>query len=107
MLHPVHFGETVVLRKYFDGRVVIGTRVAHEVKGSPVVRLVDGIKEDHARGAAGARPSEGDAEGAHDERLVEFLHVGIARLCRDGEERVTQLLEDGGDVSQFRHDEEG
>ena len=31
VFHPANFCETVVLRKYFDGRVVIGTRVVHEV----------------------------------------------------------------------------
>ena len=108
VFHPSNFGETVVLQKSFDGRVVIGTRVAHEVKGhSPVVRLVDGIGEDHSRGVAGSRSSEGDAEGAHHERLVELLQVDIARLCRDGDKHVARLLEDGGDVSQFGHNEGG
>ena len=69
-----------------------------------MVRLVDGIWEDHAGGAAGGRPIEGDAEGAHDERLVEFLQVRIAWLCCYGAEHVARLLEDGGDVSQFGHD---
>ena len=49
-----------------------------------MVCLVDGIGEDHAGGAASSRTSEGDAEGAHDERLVESLEVEIARLFRDG-----------------------
>ena len=69
--------------------------------------LVDGIGEDHSRGAAGGLPSEGDTKGAHDNRLVELLQVGIARLRRDGDERFARLLEDGGDVSQFGHDEGG
>ena len=89
VFHPAHFGKTVVLWKSFDGRVVIGPRVAHEIESSPVVRLVYGIGEDHAGGAAGSLPSEGDAMGAHDERLVELLQVGIARLCRDVTRTVT------------------
>ena len=72
-----------------------------------MVPLVDGIREDHAGGTAGGCPSEGDAKGAHDERLVESLQVGIARIHRDGAERVACLLEGGGDVSQFGHDEGG
>ena len=69
--------------------------------------LVNGNGEDHAGGAAGSCPSEGDAKVAHNERLVELLQVGIARLRRDGAKRVDRLLEDGGDVSQFGHDEGG
>ena len=99
----------------FDLRVVVRTRVAHEIEGPSEIRLVDGIEEDHsggaaegaAKGAAGSCPSEGDAKGAHDERLVESLQVRIARLCRDGAKRVARLLEDGGDVGQFGHDEGG
>ena len=72
-----------------------------------MVCLVDGIEEDHAGGAAGGRPREGDTKGAQDERLVESLQVGIARICRDGAGRVASLLEDGGDFSQFGHDERG
>ena len=72
-----------------------------------MVCLVDGFGEDHSGGAASGRPNEGDAEGAHDERLVELLEVGIARLCRDGDEHVARLLEDGVDVDDFRHDEGG
>ena len=45
-----------------------------------MVRPVDGIMEDHSGGAAGGRPSEGDAKGAHNESLVESLQVGIVRL---------------------------
>ena len=72
-----------------------------------MVPLVDGFGEDHAGGAASGRPSEGDAKSARDNRLVELLKVGIARLCRDGAERVARLLEDGVDVGQFGHDEGG
>ena len=97
----------VVLREPFYVWVVVGARVTHIVEGPSVVRLVDGFGEDYARGAARGRPSEGDAEGAHDERLVELLEVGIARLCRDGAERVARLLEDGVDVSEFGNDEGG
>ena len=107
VFHPTHFLETVVLRKSFDVRVIIGARVPHEIEGSPVVRLVDGIGEDHAGGAAGGCTNEGDAKGAHDERLVELLQVGIVRLRRDGAERFARLLEDNGDVGQFGHDEGG
>ena len=108
VFHPTHFGDMVVLRKSFDGQVVIGTRVANEDEGhSLVVCLVDGIGEDHAGGAAGGRPSEGDAEGAHNECLVESLQVGIARICHAGAKRVAHIMEYGGDVSQFGHDEGG
>ena len=72
-----------------------------------MVCLVDGFGEDHAGGAVSGRPSEGDAEGAHDERLVESLKVGITRLRRDGVERLACLLEDGVDVGEFRHAEGG
>ena len=72
-----------------------------------MVCLVDGFGEDHVRGAAIGCPSEGGAEGTHDERLVELLEVGIARLCRDGAERVARLLEDVGDVGELGHDEGG
>ena len=37
----------------------------------------------------------------------ELLQVSIARLRRDGAKYVARLLEDGGDVSQFVHDEGG
>ena len=87
MLHPSHLEETVVLRELFDVWVVVRARVAHEVKGPSAVRLLDGFGEDHTGGVAGGHPSEGDAKGAHDERLVELLKVGIARLCRDGDKR--------------------
>ena len=32
VFHPTLFGETVILRNYFDGLVVIGMRVVHEVE---------------------------------------------------------------------------
>ena len=60
--------------------------------------------EDHAGGAASGRPSEGDSESAHDERLVETLEVGIARLCGDGAKCAARLLEYGVDVGEFRYD---
>ena len=69
-----------------------------------MVRLVDGFVEDHARGAASGGPSEGDAEIAHDERLIETPEIGIARLYGDGTERVACLLEDGVNFSEFGHD---
>ena len=46
-----------------------------------MVCLVDSFGKDQAGGASSGGPSEGDAERAHDERLVETLEVGIARLC--------------------------
>ena len=92
-LHPSHLGETVVLREPFYVWVVVRARVAREVEGPSVVRLVDGFGGDHAGGAASGRPSEVDAEGAHDERLVDSLEVGIVRRRRDGAERVARLLE--------------
>ena len=60
--------------------------------------------EDHAGGAASGRPSGGDAESAHNKRLVETLGVGIAQLCGDGTKRVACLLEDGFDVREFGND---
>ena len=78
-----------------------------KLNAPPVVRLVDGIGEDHSGVTAGGRPCEGDAKGAHDERLIESLQVGIAWLLCDRAERVARLLEDGGDVGQFGHDEGG
>ena len=107
VLRPLHLGDTVVLQESLDVWVVVGVRVAHEVEGPSVVRLVDGFREDHGIGAAGGRPSEGDAKGAHDERLIESLKVGIARLCCDGTERVDRLLEYGVGVSEFGHAEGG
>ena len=68
-----------------------------------MVCLVDGFGEDHAGGASRGRPSEGNAEGAHDERLVELLKFGTARLRRDGAEHVARLLEDSVDVIEFGH----
>ena len=65
----------------------------YEVDGPSVVHLVDRFGEDHAGGAAIGRPSEVDAEGAHDERLVELLEIGITRICCDGAKRVAILLE--------------
>ena len=88
-------------------RLLSGRALRMKLKALPLVRLVDGIGDYHAGGAVGGRPSDGDAKGAHDERLVELLQVGIARLHHDGAERVTRLLEYGGDVSQFGHDEGG
>ena len=107
VLHLSHLGKTVVLQEPFDVWVVAGARVAHEVEGPSVVCLVDVFGEDHAGGAASGCPSEGDAEGAHNERLVELMKVGIARICHDGDERVARLLKDGVDVSEFRHAEGG
>ena len=107
VLHPSHLGETVVLRDSFDVWVLVGARVAHEVEGPSVVCLVYGFGEEHARGTASVRPSEGDAKGAHDERLVESLKVGIARLRRDWAKRVARLLEYGVDVGEFGHAEGG
>ena len=75
-----------------------------KVEAPSVVSLVDGFGEDHTGSAASGCPSEGDAEGSHDERLVDSLEVGIARLRRDGAERVACLLDDGVDVSEFGHD---
>ena len=69
-----------------------------------MVHLVDGFGEDHTGGAASGRPSEGDAESAHNERLIETLEVGIAQLRSDGTERAAHLLEDDVDVGKFRHD---
>ena len=69
-----------------------------------MVHLVDGFGEDHARGVARGCPSEGDAERAHNERLVETLEVGIARLRSDDTKRVARVLEDGVDVGDTRHD---
>ena len=66
--------------------------------------MVDGFREDHSVGAASGRPSEGDAERAHDECLVETLEVGITRLCDDGTERVARLLEDVVDVGELGQD---
>ena len=69
-----------------------------------MVRMVDGFGEDHSLGASIGRPSEGDAERAHDECLVETLEVGITRLCDDGTERVARLLEDVVDVGELGQD---
>ena len=69
-----------------------------------MVRLVDGFGEDHAGGAASGRPSKGDSERTHNERLVETMEVGIARLRGDGTERVPRLLVDGVDVGELTHD---
>ena len=72
-----------------------------------MVCLVDGFGEDHAGGASRGRPSEGNAEGAHDERLVVLLKFGTARLCSDGAKRVARLMENGVDVGEFGHAEGG
>ena len=72
-----------------------------------MVRLVDGFGEDHAGGAAIGRPSKGDAECAHEKRLVVTLEVGIARLCVDGTKLVARLLENGVDVGELEHDGRG
>ena len=61
VFHPLHLGETVVLRDLLDVRVVVRACIAHEVEGPSVVRLLDGFGENHAGGAASGHPSEGDA----------------------------------------------
>ena len=73
VLHPSHSGETVVLRKSFDVRFLVKARVAHEIEGPYVVRLFNGIREDHNGGASDGRPSEVDTKTSHDKRLVESL----------------------------------
>ena len=78
--------------------------IEHEVEGPSVVCLVDSFGKDQAGGASSGGPSEGDAERAHDERLVETLEVGITRLRVDGTERVARLLEDGVDVGELGYD---
>ena len=69
-----------------------------------MVCLVDGFGEYHDGGAASGSPSEGDAERANDEHLVEMLEVGITWIRVDGTERVARLLENGVDVGELGHD---
>ena len=107
VFHPSHLGEMVVLREPLDVRVVVRVRVAHESEVPSVFCLVDGFREDHAGGAASGSPSEDDYESEHNERLVETLEFGIARICGNGTERVARLLENSVDVGEIGHDAEG